>query len=279
MTPVADETKNIPLNDIDVVSNTRTDFNENGLKEMALSIKTNGVIEPIIVKLLENGRYRLICGERRYRASLLARKADIPAHIKDIPDNKILQTQIVENLQRRALSTMDEVRAIVRLRDEEDMSNVEIAKAIGKALSHVDAQIRISKAQPEVHEAIEKNQITRQVGLIISGLDSPDKQQRAVAALKRDKVAHLIKAKDAEDWINRTFGAQPKKRSPNGGSGQNKPLLGRFASDWKYYLIRFSAEQFEKFQTIVKSQTETTVWAGAVETIMTEGNSHVAVEE
>ena len=273
-----EEIINLSLNEVEVVSNTRSEFNENGLKELALSIKTNGVIQPITVKPQENGKYRLICGERRYRASLLAGTSDIPARVMNIPDHKILQFQIVENLQRRNVSTMDEVRAIVRLRDEEGMTDVEISKAIGKAKSHVAAQFRISRAAPEVHDALERNLIYRAVGLLISALDTPEKQIVAVNALKRDNPAFMVKAKEAENWINNHFGVAPKAQPK--GRFTPKPQTnggGRFASDWKYYFVRFSPEQFEKFKEIVRSRTEIQVWIEAVEEVMLENNNHVKI--
>lgn len=274
-----EEIINLSLNDVEVVSNTRTDFNEKGLKELALSIKTNGVIQPITVRPKnENGKYPLVCGERRFRASLLAGKSDIPARVMDIPDHKVLQFQIVENLQRRNISTMDEIRSIVRLRDEEGMTDAEIAKAIGKALSHVAAQFRISRADGSVHDALEKNQIIRQVGLLISALEGSEKQITAVNALRRDNVAYLVKAKEAEIWINNHFGVAPKgqpkgrftpKPQTNGG--------GRFASDWKYYFLRFSDRQFEKWKAIVGTQTDIQIWIEAVEEVMTENSSHAKI--
>ena len=159
---------------------------------------------------------------------------------------------------------MEEVRAMVRLRDEESMTHQEIAKAVGKALSHVEKQFSISRAAPEVHDALAKNQITRQVALLISGLDSQEKQTKTVNALRRERVEYLVKAKDAENWINANLGAQAKKRR----FGHSKPSAGRFASDWKYYLVRFSAEQFEKFQTIVQKTPDIPIWAEAVEAVM-----------
>lgn len=259
-----DEILHLSLNDIDVVSNTRTEFGGNGLKELAASIKTSGVIQPVVVKVGNKGKCRLICGERRLRASFIAGQPDIPARVVDIPDDEILVFQVVENLQRRSVSTMEEVRAIVRLRDENSMSYVEIAKAIGKHLSHVNAQMSIAKCEPEVQNALEKNYITRSVALLIAALDSPDKQLQAVKALKRENPAFTVKKSDAEIWINKTFSAQPKKPK----YGRTPKSRGRFAVDWKYYLVRFSAEQFERWKDVVSNRTETDIFADAVEAVM-----------
>lgn len=272
-----EELINLSLNDIEVVSNTRSEFNENGLKELALSIKTNGVIQPITVRPQVNGKYPLLCGERRFRASLLAGKSDIPARVMDIPDHKVLQFQIVENLQRRNVSTMDEIRSIVRLRDEEGMTEDEISKAIGKAKSHVFVQLRISRAAAEVHDALEKNQISRQVGVLISALDSPDKQITAVNALKRDNPAFMVKAKEAENWINNHFGVAPKVQPKGKFTPKPQTGGGRFASDWKYYFLRFSHDQFEKWKTIVGTRTNIQSWIDAVEEVMSEGSQHAKI--
>lgn len=260
-----DNIQQISLNDIEVVSNTRTEFNENKLKELALSIKTNGVIQPVVVKQQDNGKFRLICGERRYRASLLACKSEIPARVMDIPEDKILQFQVVENLQRDNVSTMDEVRAIVKMVKELGMTEAEISKAIGKSSSHIFNQIAISKSAPEVQEALEKNQIYRQVAIVIARLDA-DKQVIAVNALKRDNPAFMVKAKEAEAWINSKFGVQAKKQSTGRFTPKNTESC--FQSDWKYYLVRFSDSQFEQWQKIVNSRIEFEVWSEAVETVM-----------
>lgn len=276
-----DDFLHLSLNDIEVVSNTRSEFSENALKELAHSIKTNGVIQPIVVRRSKtsDSRYELIAGERRYRASLLANKADIPARVVDVPDEKVLQLQIVENLQRKNISTMDEVTSIVRLRDEAAMTHQEISKAIGKSASHVDAQISISKGVAELHDALSKNQISRTVALLIAALDSPEKQIQAVAALKRDNPAYIVKKGDAESWFKRMMGAQPKNpfhAAKNRSQAQNK-AASRFESDWKYYLVRFSPEQFSLWQSIVKNRTETDVLASAVGKVMEVESGHVAV--
>ena len=276
--------QNISLNDIVIVSNTRSEFEgktfaelpekvRNELKELAVSIKSNGLIQAITVKPLPDGKFRLICGERRYRASLLAGLPDIRAQVLDIPEDKILQFQIVENLQRKGVSVMDEVRAIVKMVKKLGMTEAEAGKAIGKSNSHIFNQLLISKSAPEVQEALEKNQIYRQVAIYISKLDA-DKQVVAVNGLKRDNPAFMVKAKEAEHWINQKFGVQAKKPQTGRFTPKNNGV-GRFASDWKYYFIRFSAEQFTEFQGIVGNRTDFQVWAEAVETVMTDGNPNL----
>lgn len=269
MTFINEVTRNISLNEIDIHEQIRSEFNETALKELAQSIKANGVIQSILVKPAGNNRYRLIAGERRVRASLLAGKSDIPARIVDVDENEILTVQIVENLQRQDISTMDYVRAFIRMRDELALSITEITKKLGKSSFTIDSFFRLSKTDPAVHEALENKQINRSVALVISNIEDHSRQRLAVSALKREKSSSHVSKTEAENWINRTFGVQSKRihRHPQ----THISSQGRFASDWKYYLIRFNAEQFLRWQTIVNLRTETEIFAQAVEQVMSEG--------
>lgn len=266
MTFISEVTRNIPLNDIVVVDNTRSQFDETALKELAQSIRVNGVLQSILVKPMGDNSYRLVCGERRWRASFLANKSDIPARIMDIDDSEILCFQIIENLQRQNISLMDEVRAVVRLRDEQSMSVSEMVKKLGKSSQTIDAFFQIAKTTPELHEAIENKQVNRSVALVIAGIESQEHQVEAVAALKRDNKAQAVSKKEAEIYVSRTFGAQSKRLHRK----KAKTSTGRFASDWKYYMVRFSAAQFDRWKMIVNLRTETEIFAQAVEQVMAE---------
>lgn len=188
MTYMSEVSRNISLNEIEIHEQIRSEFNEVALKELAQSIKANGVIQSILVKPSENGKYRLIAGERRVRASLLAGKSDIPARIVDIDEKDILTLQIVENLQRHDISTMDYVRAFVRLRDEQGLTLNEITKRLGKSTATIDNFFRLSKTDDAVHKALENKQINRSVALVISNLEDHSQQRQAVNALKREKI-------------------------------------------------------------------------------------------
>lgn len=266
-----EEVINISLNAVDVVSNTRTTFDEHGLKELAQSIRENGVIQPIIVTPLGEDRYRLICGERRWRASFLAGQSDIPAFVRSIPDEKILQVQIIENLQRRNVAPMDEIRAICRLRDEEGMTPGEIARSLGKAPTIISKCFQLGRAHPTLHEALEEEQLTLAVATAIAKLETHEQQAFAVQSLRRARRDHRVTLKAAEQWIAKNFGAQPQgQRGFRPAAPVESTRTKRFADDWKYYLVRFSDEQFAKWRDIVRNRTDFIVWAEAVEVVMAE---------
>lgn len=111
------ELKQIPINQIHAASNYRKTFNDKSLKELAASIKENGVLEPIIVRPNSNG-FQIIAGERRYRASKIAGIVTIPAVVRDVADADILKLQIIENVQREGVPFMEEAYAIKKLRDD-----------------------------------------------------------------------------------------------------------------------------------------------------------------
>jgi len=117
--------------------NPRKHFNEAALDELAASIATRGVIQPIIVRPIANGKYQLVAGERRWRAAQKARLHEIPALVRELGDREVMALALIENLQREDLNPVEEARAYQRLSDDEGMTQAEIARMVEKSRSHV----------------------------------------------------------------------------------------------------------------------------------------------
>ncbi|QKG70913.1 ParB/RepB/Spo0J family partition protein [Erythrobacter mangrovi] len=115
----------------------RTHFNEEALDELASSIAARGVIQPIIVRPLDGGRYQLVAGERRWRAAQRARLHEIPALVRELEQREVMALALIENLQREDLNPLEEARAYQKLADDEGMTQAEIAKLVDKSRSHV----------------------------------------------------------------------------------------------------------------------------------------------
>lgn len=115
----------------------RTHFDESALGELAESIRTRGVIQPIIVRPREDGGYQLVAGERRWRAAQKAQLHEIPAIVRSLDDREVMALALIENLQREDLNPVEEARAYRRLADEEGMTQAEIAGMVDKSRSHV----------------------------------------------------------------------------------------------------------------------------------------------
>ncbi len=128
----------IPVADIEPLpGQPRTRFDEESLEALASSIEARGVIQPVIVSPLGQGRYRLVAGERRWRAAQKARLHEIPALVRELDRREVMALALIENLQREDLNPVDEARAYQKLAEDEGMTQAEIAKLVDKSRSHV----------------------------------------------------------------------------------------------------------------------------------------------
>lgn len=128
----------IPVADIEPLpGQPRSRFDEEGLEALASSIAARGVIQPVIVTPLGRGRYRLVAGERRWRAAQKARLHEIPALIRELDQREVMALALIENLQREDLNPVEEARAYQKLAEDEGMTQAEIAKLVDKSRSHV----------------------------------------------------------------------------------------------------------------------------------------------
>jgi ParB family chromosome partitioning protein len=133
----------------------RKRFDDAALEELAQSIAQRGVIQPVIVTPLGNGRYRLVAGERRWRAAQKARVHVIPALVRDLDPREVMALALIENLQREDLNPVEEGRAYHRLAEDEGMSQAEIAKLVDKSRSHVANLQRLLQLPESVLEMVE----------------------------------------------------------------------------------------------------------------------------
>jgi len=139
---------------------TRTHVDEAQLAELAASIKANGVVQPILVRPLAGGRFQLIAGERRWRASQLAGKPTIPAILRQVSDEQAMEITIVENLQRADLNAMEQARAFERLAREFHMTQEQMAQRTGKDRATVANFLRLLKLPTGVQGRVESGELT-----------------------------------------------------------------------------------------------------------------------
>ena len=135
-------------------------FDEEKIKILSESIKNYGVIQPIVLKPDDKGKYMIIAGERRYRASKLARKSDIPAVIKDIPMKDIMEIALIENLQREELNPIEEALAYKSLIKNYEVTQEEISEAVGKSRPHITNTLRLLNLPKQITDMIDQGQIT-----------------------------------------------------------------------------------------------------------------------
>ncbi|CDF12015.1 nucleoid occlusion protein [Mycoplasma sp. CAG:776] len=137
----------------------RLNFDDRGLEELASSIKQHGIIQPLVLRRIED-KYEIIAGERRYKAATLAGLKTVPAVIADIDDNKSAEVAIVENVQRRDLSAIEEARSYKNLLDKGYLTQTELAKKMGLSQSAIANKLRLLNLDEEVQKALMNNQIS-----------------------------------------------------------------------------------------------------------------------
>ena len=137
----------------------RKNFNQDSLKELAESIKAQGIIQPILVRMTSNNQYEIIAGERRWQAAKIAKLDEVPVVVKDISDSTALAMALIENIQREDLNAIEEARGIKRLIDEFNITHEAAAEAVGKSRTAVSNTLRLLSLCEHAQYALEMNKI------------------------------------------------------------------------------------------------------------------------
>ena len=176
----------------------RRDFDAGALEELADSIRAQGVMQPIIVRPLGDRRYEIVAGERRWRAAQLAQLDAVPALVRNIPDKGAMAMALIENIQREDLNPMEEAIAMERLQSEFELTQQEVARAVGKSRSAVANLLRLMTLEPEVRLLLERRDLDMGHARCLVGLER--KQQCASA---REIVARELSVRQAEALVRR----------------------------------------------------------------------------
>ncbi len=157
----------------------RSTFDDEKLNELADSIRENGVLQPILARPLENGGYQIVAGERRWRASRLAGLSEVPVYIKELSDKQTMQMALIENIQRQDLSPVEEAMAYKSLMDSYDMTQQQVAQAVGKSRSAVANSLRLLELDESVRDMVDKGEISFGHAKVLSGLEKANQAEFA----------------------------------------------------------------------------------------------------
>lgn len=170
-------TTRIALSEIEInPKQPRKDFDEAALKELSASIKIHDIIQPLTVSKMASGKYRLIAGERRFRASKLAGLKDVPVYIRQANDAELLELALLENLQRENLNAVEIALSYKRLMDELDYTQEQVAERMGKERSTVTNYIRLLKLPPDIQVAVRQGAISMGHARAIVNVEQVEKQ-------------------------------------------------------------------------------------------------------
>ena len=204
-----DELRNLPL---DVIQpgrfQPRSVFDEEKLAELADSIRSQGVVQPVVVRPVGDEQFELIAGERRWRAAQLAGIDDIPAVVRDVPDEVSLAMSLIENIQREDLNPLEEATALRRLIDDFQMTHQEAADAVGRSRAAVSNLLRLLELMQEVKDMIDLRLIEMGHARALLSLDDDLQVQAA-----REVVHKRLSVRDTENLVRRLQQAKKKKGS------------------------------------------------------------------
>lgn len=154
----------------------RRDFDEQSMNELAASIKLHDIIQPVTVSQLKDGKYQLISGERRFRASKIAGLKDIPAYVRQANDHQLLELALLENLQREDLNAIEIGLSYKRMMEELNYSQEQVAERMGKERSTVTNYIRLLKLPPDIQLAVRNGSLSMGHARALVNVDMVDKQ-------------------------------------------------------------------------------------------------------
>ena len=165
----------------------RLQFDDRGLEELASSIKQHGIIQPLVLRRVED-KYEIIAGERRYKAAQLAGLTKVPAVIANIDDNKSAEVAIVENVQRKDLSAIEEARSYKNLLDKGYLTQAELAKKMGLSQSAIANKLRLLNLDEEVQKALMNNQISERHARSLLVLPSHEEQRKWLKRIINERL-------------------------------------------------------------------------------------------
>ena len=185
----------------------RRDLEPEALEDLANSIRAQGVMQPIVIRPIEaEGRYEIIAGERRWRASQMAGLTEIPVVIKDVPDEAAIAMALIENIQRENLNPMEEAIALQRLQDEFELTQQEVADAVGKSRSAVTNLLRLMKLTSDVRMLLEHGDIEMGHARALLGLEG----LKQVSA-GNEVVAKGLSVRQTEELVRKWQATTPEK--------------------------------------------------------------------
>lgn len=211
---VSRETKSDGIEGVDISliyanpNQPRKNFDETALKELAMSIKTHGIIQPIVLNRAEDGKYMIIAGERRWRAAKIAGLTQIPAFIRNYTPKQIKEISIIENLQREDLNPIEAARAIKQLMDEYDLTQEAVADRIGKSRPAIANTLRLLTLPSDVVDMIENNKLSAGHARCLIPLSSSLEQTKVA----QTAVAKKLSVRDLEKLVKNLL--NPAKERP-----------------------------------------------------------------
>ncbi len=185
----------------------RTHMHKESLKDLAASIKAQGVVQPIVVRSLRDGNYEIVAGERRWRAAQIAGLENIPAVIRKVPDEAAIAIALIENIQREDLNPVEEAMALQRLIDEFGMTHQKVAQAVGRSRAAVTNLLRLLTLNKDVREMLDQGRMDMGHARALLALEGQAQSRAAQQVVDRG-----LSVRDTENLVRRLLERRPAGR-------------------------------------------------------------------
>lgn len=233
----------IPIKEIEAnPGQPRKDFDQELLEELAASIKVHGLIQPITVRRFSDHEYQIISGERRYRASQIAGLEEIPAYIRIANDQTILEMALIENIQRQDLNPFEVAVSYYRLKEECNLTDLELSKRVGKKRSTITNYLRLLDLHIEVIEALKDGSLSMGHARAIAGIQDKLLQKQLLDTILKNKLSVRDAEKEAKKYTTAT-----KKKAKSKDAGQDyKAILDDFKAFFGTIKVKIELADKEK---------------------------------
>lgn len=208
----------------------RRHWNDEALDELAASIKAQGLIQPVVVRAIGKNSYELIAGERRWRAAQRAQMSEIPALVKDVPEQSVLAMALIENIQRQELTPLEEAQALQRLVDEFDLTHQQAADAVGRSRASVSNLLRLNELPASIKQLLDESKL--EMGHARALLTLPS---TIAETLAREAARHGWTVRELEEAARKAQ-LEPKGKAKSAGpmdpnvANLERELAERFAT-------------------------------------------------
>ncbi len=204
--------------DIDLIEpNTlqpRTNFDEERLEELAQSIKSNGIIQPLLVRRQNGERFQLVAGERRWRAAQRAGLLRVPCVVREIPEDKILELALIENIQRQELNAIEEAQAYKRLIETLGLTQEMVAQRVGRDRTFITNYLRLLRLPEDIQQLVERDKLSMGHARALLGVDDPEIQRKVAKNITEQGISVRETERTIKRIINRVDNTRLSPAAP-----------------------------------------------------------------
>ncbi|MCD8288211.1 MAG: ParB/RepB/Spo0J family partition protein [Prevotella sp.] len=234
----------------------RQEFDEDSLQELAASIREFGIIQPITLRQMPDGGYQIVSGERRYRASSLAGLTSVPAYVRTVEDDSMVEMALIENIQREDLNPVEIALTFQRLIDQYHLTQDRLSERVGKKRATIANYLRLLRLPAEIQIGLKNKQIDMGHARALLSIDNPTRQLDLYERIQKQgysvrKVEELAKEMQRESLV-------PSKKKGESASQEGYDILRRHLSDFFQMPVQFScnAEGKGKISIVFKNEKE-----------------------